>query len=96
MILEMLGSPVVRMASFRNLRVLLVGQKHAPLQSEISHDLSVVRVKFGDYVGLEILERANLREIAGVYKQQAGRGADGNRPQQQQYKRNAPDKLATT
>ena len=55
----------------QDLRELLVGEKHAALQGEVADDLAVVRVKFGDHVGLKIFEGANLREIAGINKQQA-------------------------
>ena len=50
----------------QDLRELFVGEKHAALQGEVADNLAVVRVEFGDNVGLKILERANLREIAGI------------------------------
>ena len=78
----------------QDLRELFVGEKHAALQGEVADNLAVVRVKFGDHVGLKIFESVNLREIAGINEQQACDGADGNRAEQQQDEGDAPDNLA--
>src|SRR6266851_8403506 len=80
---------------FQNLWVLFIGEKDAALQGEVADHLAVVRVEFGDHVGLEIFEGANLREIAGINKQQARQAAYGNRGQQQQGKSDTTDNLAT-
>ena len=56
---------------------------------------AVIRVQFGNHIGLEIFKSANLREIARVNKPQPGQRAYGNRGKQQQDKSNAPYNLAT-
>jgi len=37
---------------------LLIGRKYTALQGEVADDLTVVGIKFGDYIGLKILEGA--------------------------------------
>ena len=76
-------SSVVRIASFRTLRNLIVGQQDSPLQGEGADGLAVVGVQLGDHVGTIILERVNFRQVARVNEQQS-------RPPRQTRSRRSP------
>src|SRR5712672_3005506 len=76
-----------------NLGTLLIGHQDAALQSEATHELAVVGVNFSDHVGTVGFKRANLRQIAGVDKEQAAACAQRNRAQQQKCERNTVDQF---
>src|SRR5437868_11889229 len=78
-----------------NLGALLVGHQDAALQREATDELAVVGINFSDYVGAVGFEGANLRQIAGVDKEQAAACAQCNRAQQQKCQRHTVDQFPT-
>ena len=78
----------------QNRRDLLVGKQDAALQREAADNLAVVGIEFGDDIGTEIFQGANLGKVARIDKQQPRQRAQRNRAQQQQRKSDASDNLA--
>ena len=72
---------------FQYFRNLSVGKQDAALQREGADGLAVVGVKFGDNIGAIIFQRVNFRKVAGVNKQQAYRGTEGDGAQQKESER---------
>src|SRR5712692_9423610 len=75
-------------------RNLLVGEQDAALQSKAADNLAVLGVKFGDDVRTEIFQRADLRQVTRIHKEEPRQGPYGNRSEQKQRKGQAPDHLA--
>ncbi len=72
---------------FQYFRNLPVGKQDAALEREGADGLAVVGVKLGDDVGAIIFQGVNFRQVAGVNKQQAYSGAEGDGAQQQESER---------
>ena len=60
----------MRIASFKHVRNLAVGEEDPPLEREGADRLAVVGVELGDDVRMIILERVNFRQVARVDEQQ--------------------------
>ena len=78
-----------------HLGTLLVGHQDAALQSEAADQLPVVGVNFRNHRGPVRFQRANLRQVAGIHKEQPARRAQRNRAKQQKRQRHAVDQLPT-
>ena len=62
---------------------VVVADDHAPLRRELADDLAVRRVHARDGAGAVVVERGNLREVAGVREEHAAQRAGHGRHQEQ-------------
>ena len=74
---------------------LLVRHQDAALQRETAGKLAVIRVDFRDHVRSVSFQRANLRQIAGVDKQQAASGSQCHGAKDEKSKGHAVNQFPT-
>ncbi len=78
-----------------HLGALLVRHQDAALQGKAADKLPVIGVNLGDHVGAIGLQRANLRQVAGVHKEQPASRAQRNRAEQEKRQRHPVNQFPT-